>query len=174
MWWSAWAKKILVEYNYSSLGEPLAYHQIRCGSVKWFPPCPGFYKINCDTAIDSNKARVGIGIVIRDSIGFIMASSSQVIAAAFNAQVAEAMAIRRAIMFSNDCCLFPCVLESDVEVFVNWIKKGSHLDSAGGVILSDISSLSIEGNGLSISFVPHQANQVTLFFLFARNALRSI
>ncbi|KAK3212629.1 hypothetical protein Dsin_017335 [Dipteronia sinensis] len=100
-----------------------------------------------------------------------MASSSQVFAAIFNAQVAKAMAILRAIMFSNDCGLFPCVLESDAEV-VNWIKKGSHLASASGVILSDISNLSAERNGLSMNFVPRQANQVA--HSLARKALRSI
>ncbi|KAK3219498.1 hypothetical protein Dsin_013468 [Dipteronia sinensis] len=102
---------------------------------------------------------------------FISLLSSQVFDASFTVQVAEAMAILRAIMFSNDCGLYPCVLESDAEVVVNWIKKGSHHDSTSGVILSDISNLSSERNGLSITFVPRKANQVA--HSLARNALGS-
>ncbi|KAK3222245.1 hypothetical protein Dsin_009270 [Dipteronia sinensis] len=121
-----WAHNFLVEYKSSRLGTPLSHHTNENGHVKWFPPCPGFFKINCDAAIDTTKLRVGIGIFIRDSNGFVMASSSQVFDASFSAQVAEAMAILMAIVFSNDCGLYPCVLKSDAEVVVNWIKKGSH------------------------------------------------
>ncbi|KAK1584486.1 hypothetical protein Q3G72_033412 [Acer saccharum] len=81
------------------------------------------------------------------------------------------MAILKAIRFSNDCGLFPCVLASDAEVVVNWIKKGSHRDSASGVILADIFSLSAERIDLDINFEPRQTNMVA--HSIARNALRS-
>ncbi|KAK3188547.1 hypothetical protein Dsin_028108 [Dipteronia sinensis] len=166
-----WATTFLCEYKGSCSVVSVGQRPNRGRPAKWCPPCPGFYKINCDAAIDSKTSRIGIGIVIRDANGFVMASSSQVFAAAFNAQIMEAMGILRAILFSIDCGMSPCVLESDAEVVVNWINKGSHFDSVCGGILSDISSLSVERGGLSFCFVPRQANEVA--HCLAKNVLRS-
>ncbi|KAK3221527.1 hypothetical protein Dsin_008552 [Dipteronia sinensis] len=108
-------------------------------------------------------------LLVRESTGFVHACSSQVVSATFNAQIAEALAVFRAIHFFRDCGLFPCVLESDAEVVIKWIVEGSHLDSAGGVILSDISYLIEEIGGLSIGFAPRQANRVA--HVLAKQAL---
>ncbi|KAK3218938.1 hypothetical protein Dsin_012908 [Dipteronia sinensis] len=123
-----WATNFLVEYKNSSSGESVVQRKIRCGPAKWSPLCLGVYKINCDAAINSKNSRIGVGIVIRDSHGFVMASNSQ-------------------------------------------INKYTHIDFACGVILSDISNLSAARNGLSICFIPRQANQVAHFL--AKNTLKS-
>ncbi|KAK3228880.1 hypothetical protein Dsin_000761 [Dipteronia sinensis] len=93
-----WATNFLVEYKNSSSGESVVQRQIRGGPAKWSPPCPGVYKINCNAAIDSKNSQIGVGIVIKDSYGAVMASSSQVFAAAYNTQITEAMGLLRAIL----------------------------------------------------------------------------
>ncbi|KAK3226506.1 hypothetical protein Dsin_006368 [Dipteronia sinensis] len=45
--------------------------------VRWIPPIPGIYKMNTDAALDGAGMVVGVGIVIRDSEGFVMAASAQ-------------------------------------------------------------------------------------------------
>ncbi|KAK0598369.1 hypothetical protein LWI29_034047 [Acer saccharum] len=104
--------------------------------------------------VDVEGCRIGIGIVIRDSTVYVMASNLQVINPAFKAQAAETIAIFRGIQFGRDCGLTPYILELDVAVVVKRINKGSHLDSASGVILLDISSLISEMNGMRIDHVP--------------------
>ncbi|KAK0593300.1 hypothetical protein LWI29_034527 [Acer saccharum] len=111
-------------------------------------------------------------MVIRDDSGFVLACSSQVLTASFSAQTAEIMAIGRAIVFSRDCGLFPCVLESDAEVVVKWILNGSHLDSAVDAILEDIAVLRKECGDLKVVFTPRRANLVA--HVLARQALKNV
>ncbi|KAK3224166.1 hypothetical protein Dsin_011191 [Dipteronia sinensis] len=118
----------------------------------------GFFKVNCDAAIDVSEGRIGFGLVIRDSTGVVMASSSQVMAVYFNAQAAEAIAILRGIQFSKECGLYPCYIEYDAEVVVMWINESNHLDSMCGAILADIIFISTEMIDMSFNYVHRQAN----------------
>ncbi|KAK3211194.1 hypothetical protein Dsin_015900 [Dipteronia sinensis] len=110
VWWS---KKYLAELQSlrtDKVPRPLSG---RRGEATWKPPDSGSFKINCDADVDASRHRIGIGIVIRDDSGFVMASCSQRVVATFDAQVAETLAIYRGIIFGKDCCLAPCVIESD-------------------------------------------------------------
>jgi hypothetical protein len=37
--------------------------------MKWTRPPQGWYKINCDVAIDTKKAKMGVGLILRDHNG---------------------------------------------------------------------------------------------------------
>ncbi|KAK0573812.1 hypothetical protein LWI29_013953 [Acer saccharum] len=143
-----------------------------CLSVCWFLPPSGVYKINCDAALDGAGRKVGFSIVIRDGSGSVLACSSQVVTASFSALVAETMAIGRAIIFSRDCGMFPCILESDVAVVVNWILEGSHLNSVVGPLLEDIAGLRNLCGGLCVQFAPRSANKVA--HVLAKQALKNV
>ena len=45
--------------------------------TRWKPPAEDFLKVNYDGAIFQEQGRVGIGVVIRNSTGEVMASLSQ-------------------------------------------------------------------------------------------------
>ena len=148
----------------SSLGERASERV-----VKWSPSGTGFFKMNCDAAIDGRGGRIGFGLVIRDSLGEVITSSSQVMVGFLNSQAAEAIAILRGMQFSKDCDLSPCIVESDVEVVIRWINERSHLDSSYGDILNDIHILSAEMGSLCFVFSPRLANGVA--HILAKNAL---
>ncbi|KAK3225399.1 hypothetical protein Dsin_005261 [Dipteronia sinensis] len=138
------------------LGLSVRVHALERG--KFLEPLEhGFFKINCDVAIDSSGGRI---FVIRDASSFVMAFCSQVMEATFDAQVAETVAIYIGILFGRDCGLAPYVLKSDVKVGVNWINGRNHLNSVSGIILSHISSLMTCLDGMTIKHVPRLANQV--------------
>ncbi|TXG63243.1 hypothetical protein EZV62_010237 [Acer yangbiense] len=126
----------------------------------WRPPEPEYYKINCDAAVNNNAGCIGLGIVIRDNGGFVLASCSLMLTAGFDATLAETMAIYRGLIFSRDCGLALCCLESDAAVVVKRISEGSHLDSVSGLILAEISTLITNLNVISVSHVPRLANNV--------------
>lgn len=44
--------------------------------VVWKPPNHGIYKLNTDAGINKSGKCVGFGMVIHDSEGFVMATSS--------------------------------------------------------------------------------------------------
>ena len=101
-----------------------------------------------------------MGIVIRNYSWSVMVSSSILLAACYDPKLAEMMAIYRGLIFSRDCSLHPCVLESDAAVVVKWINENSHRDSVGGNILVEISSLIISLQVLSVNHIPRLANNV--------------
>ncbi|KAK3195597.1 hypothetical protein Dsin_026907 [Dipteronia sinensis] len=55
----------------------------------------------------------GVGVVIRDHRGLVMASCSQQLDAIYSTQVAEAVALLRGIDFTMDTGLVPAMIESD-------------------------------------------------------------
>ncbi|KAK1576780.1 hypothetical protein Q3G72_016433 [Acer saccharum] len=108
---------------------------------KWVPPAEGMYKANCGVFVNKSKRRIGIGIVIRNHNGNIMASCSQALDANLSLKAAKLTAVLRSILFSRDCGLAPCLVEVLEATVVRWIVNGSYRQSEFGVILNDIDSL---------------------------------
>ncbi|KAK3188605.1 hypothetical protein Dsin_028166 [Dipteronia sinensis] len=163
-----WATNFLADYKHCHVGT-INIGMVNRSNVVWPHPPPGYFKVNCDAAMDVKGGRIGFGLVIRDTTGFVLAASSQVMEGYFTAQVAEAIAILRGVQFSKDCGLSPCGFESDAEVVVGWINDRNLLESVCGVILSDIISLVDNMDGVCFDYVPRQGNRVA--HLRAKHAL---
>ena len=136
----------------------------------WIPPDPGCYKINCDAAINVAERLVGFGIVIRNSEGLVMASSSQKLEATFSPQVGEVESIHRGL--ARDSGLVPCRIDSDAEVVVGWITSQVCLCSDVGSIISDICVLLKYMHCNSVNFDPRKANQIA--HVLAKNGLSCV
>lgn len=67
--------------------------------VKWKPPEASCFKINFNGAIFRNENRSGIGIVVRDHTGSIIASLAQLISPALQPVEIEAVSAARALEF---------------------------------------------------------------------------
>ncbi|KAK2659188.1 hypothetical protein Ddye_005721 [Dipteronia dyeriana] len=96
-------------------------------------PEEGMYKINSDAAI----LLVGLGAIIRDFNGQMMASAVQKMVAGFFLQVAEATAILRVIRFAVDSGLLPAVIESDNKAVVDLINSDCCSCTDIRVVISD-------------------------------------
>ncbi|TXG66806.1 hypothetical protein EZV62_008081 [Acer yangbiense] len=73
-------------------------------------------RVNGRGTLNIAGGRTGLGVVIRDCSGFVLASCSLNMSAGFDATLAETMAIFRGLIFIRDRGLAPCCLESDVAV----------------------------------------------------------
>ncbi|KAK3204477.1 hypothetical protein Dsin_018523 [Dipteronia sinensis] len=73
----------------------------------WRPPKLGFFKANSGIALDLLKGNVGVGIIIGDHVGGVLASCSQPIDAALCPAVAETTAILRGFIFAREAGLLP-------------------------------------------------------------------
>ncbi|TXG68158.1 hypothetical protein EZV62_003093 [Acer yangbiense] len=108
---------------------------------RWIPPEKDDYKANCDAALDQGNGTVGIGMIIRNFEGKVLAAGSIFFEGTYSIKIAKLMAILRCIQFGNDCGLRLKKIESDEATVVKWIKEGSNLDSDYGPLLSEINWL---------------------------------
>jgi hypothetical protein len=72
------------------------------GSVCWRPPEMGRVKINYDGAVFTEMGAAGVGVIIRNSQGAVMASLSQRILFPYSVEAVEAIAARAAVQLALD------------------------------------------------------------------------
>jgi len=86
--------------------------------VKWKAPSPDFYKVNYDGTIFGELSEVGIGVVVRNENGEVMASLAEQITILASVQVLEALATRRATIFSMELGPHRVFIEGDLEIYL--------------------------------------------------------
>ncbi|KAK2635971.1 hypothetical protein Ddye_030763 [Dipteronia dyeriana] len=131
----------------------------RVGLVRWIPPSSGLFKINTDATIDGHNGKVGIGIIIRDAAGEVLASSALPISAGFNSQIAEATAILKGLQLGISLGLRPCVVESDCLSVVKLISSGQVPFAEIGLIIQDVVNLLGSSPGSCVVFAHMERNK---------------
>lgn len=66
----------------------------------WSKPHEGVWKINWDAAISKETERMGVGVVIRDDIGRVLAARMKVILYITDPAAAEALAAWEAVVLA--------------------------------------------------------------------------
>ena len=69
--------------------------------ARWVPPSNGLFKINFDGASFRAENKSGIGIVIRDGHGMVIASLSEKLPRAYGPEKVETLAAARALVFAR-------------------------------------------------------------------------
>ncbi|KAL5839159.1 hypothetical protein ACOSQ4_011767 [Xanthoceras sorbifolium] len=123
------------------------------GCVKWLPPKLGFFKLNVDAAICSADECFGVGAVVRNGLGSLVAVKGFFFQRLVLVDVAEARAVLEGLWLAAEFNLFPLVVESDSLTVVNLYA---------GVLVSrsDIQVLLNKLKIISCSFVPRACNVV--------------
>ncbi|KAK7844539.1 hypothetical protein CFP56_010703 [Quercus suber] len=80
-------------------------------SVTWHPSPTNIYKINYNGGIFAKENKLGIGVVVRDSNGLVIASMVQQFPQAYKAVEIEAMAASRASEFGLEIGIHQAILE---------------------------------------------------------------
>lgn len=106
--------------------------------VKWKVPPTEFYKINFDGAMFKEEDRVGIGAIIRDSQGLVLASMSQVIPLPLTVVKHETLAAAKALEFASDLSLGKVILEGDSETIFNSLDDNSPSLAPFCLLIQDI------------------------------------
>ena len=70
--------------------------------TSWLPPEPGVYKANVDGAIFKNLSSAGMGVLIRDYKGQVVAALSQRFFAPLGPLKVEAKAMEATVIFARD------------------------------------------------------------------------
>ena len=128
--------------------------------VCWKPPPPGVVKINFDGAIFSTQSSAGLGVIIRDHAGLVLAALSQSIPLPTSVETVEVMAGRRALLFAKELGFERVLVEGDSEGVIKAIKEKSLLSSGWGHLLKDIHALSLSFSCISFLHVKRLGNRV--------------
>ncbi|KAF5481456.1 hypothetical protein F2P56_002104 [Juglans regia] len=109
--------------------------------VEWRPPADPFYKLHFDAAFDSEKRLMGIGILVRNSRGEMLAVVSAPKSHICPAFSAECYALLRSIKLCQELCLYQVVLEGDAKAVVDSVNGYNNSHSWQGLLIDDIQFL---------------------------------
>ncbi|KAK3193591.1 hypothetical protein Dsin_024901 [Dipteronia sinensis] len=101
-----------------------------------------------------------MGLVVRNHLGLVMATSAQRMVASDSPQAAEAITVLRGIELAIDTGLVSAVIESDALGVVNQIKSRGPNASDIGIVVDDIVSRFSVLAGRSVDHVSRKANFV--------------
>ncbi|KAL0004830.1 hypothetical protein SO802_012391 [Lithocarpus litseifolius] len=108
----------------------------------WKPPPSDFYKINFDGAVFPNEKKTGVGVVIRDHRGWVIASCSKLIHQQLDCSEIEAFAAGWALSFALDVGVNRAVLEGDSWSVIKGLMEEERLLTPLGLLIEDAKKLS--------------------------------
>ena len=162
---AATAKESLAEFLLVQPAAPLPIPKPR---VQWQPLPQVLVKINFDGAT-SKDHMPGIGVVLRDDRGSVLASLSQNIPQVCRPLDIETLAASRALKFAADLGFNKVVLKGDCEVLMKALKGGDQFLSTVGLVMDDIQYDANLFYQLRYSHVRREGNKVA--HSLARHAL---
>ncbi|KAK2645061.1 hypothetical protein Ddye_020256 [Dipteronia dyeriana] len=118
----------------------------------------GLFKINTDAAIDASTGRVGVGVIIRDYNGMVIASCTQSIYLNYSLVLVESVVVLRGLRFAFKSGIWPCVIESDSQVVVLMVNSGSSPLDEIGLIVDDIADMMNSIPRCRVCFISRKAN----------------
>ena len=126
----------------------------------WTPPTGLRYKVNVDGAVFKLQKTAGVGVVVRDSNGLVVAALSRKINSSLGALEVEAKAVEAGINFARDIGIADFTVEKDSLVVYNSLSGQSDPPSLVAHVFSGI--LGMYGIGLQIDFshIRRQGNRL--------------
>lgn len=81
--------------------------------IRWYPSPDECYKANFDVAYFEESDLAGIGVICRDHSAQAIAALCQILGKVQSAEMAEALAARRAVICAREMSLFNIIVEGD-------------------------------------------------------------
>jgi hypothetical protein len=133
--------------------------ETKLSSPRWSPPPEGTVFINVDAALFSPSRRMGIGVVIRNHKGECLTAYSELQDEVTAPEIAEALALRRAVSLANDEGFDKAMVVSDCLSLILRLQSSELDRSMVGVVVQDIKLLAASFASISFSHVYRQCNE---------------
>ena len=105
---------------------------------KWEPPPPSLIKINFDSALFKDTEEAGLGVVVHDSHGKVLASLAEKVKLPSSSDEVEALAAVRPVTLATDLNLPSFIVEGDSEVVISALRKKEDSFSSFGHLISSV------------------------------------
>lgn len=127
---------------------------------RWSLPSFGDFKVNWDASINSKDKCIGIGIVVRDSLGEVVGARCIMQETEMDPKSAESMAALKAVLFCKEVGFSQVIFEGDAsQVILDINSPPPHFSKAGH--LTEIVIKELEGFRKAIFVhVPRELNEV--------------
>nr|POE97094.1 hypothetical protein CFP56_23078 [Quercus suber] len=119
----------------------------------WLPHSLHQYKANCDGAVFRDINSAGLGVVIRDSVGLLIAALSERICLPSTVDELEALACRRVVAFALQIGLHEVAFEGDSEVVFKQLNAEPPCLASYGHIIEESQILALNLSFASFSHV---------------------
>jgi ribonuclease HI len=141
------------------------------GTVQWTPINPGHYKVNWDAAVEKRTGRIGLGAVIRDHQGELVAARCVTYVGLLEPTAAEAVAATMAIRLAHDRGYRQVHLVGDAKVIIDAVMEEVPNWSRVGHLVDDIRAALQLFLSWKMTYVRREGNQPA--HLLARMATTS-
>ena len=155
------AKELLAQYRVILQVPKVQIVHSGSGGLRWKCPQAGLIKINFDGAVCSKANMSGVGAVIKHDKGAILASCSEKIPQAYNADEIEALAARKALSFAADLGVQSAILEGDSLGLIQALKSEGHSLAPTGLLIEDVKMLASNYVRLSYFHIKRNGNRIT-------------
>ena len=132
----------------------------RTNLVRWQASSGNSVKVNFDGAIFKEEQESGIGVVIRNNKGQVLAALSKKVTIPATVEILEMLAARKAATFARDLGFSQVCFEGDAELVVKCLQSGSVSNALVGHLAKDFMSIRGYFQSSSIIHVRRQGNKV--------------
>uniref|UniRef100_A0A2N9EQT4 DYW domain-containing protein n=2 Tax=Fagus sylvatica TaxID=28930 RepID=A0A2N9EQT4_FAGSY len=139
---------------------------------RWHPPKVGYYKLNVACKCSSSSSTVGVGIIIRDSLGLVAAVMETTILGCGNMLQNHAEVAQLAIKFAYDMGFRRLEVDLGCLDLFNLVQQGSPHLAYIGVLVDDLCGWVPIFQDLSFSYIQKSCNRTAL--VLATEAASSI
>ena len=131
------SKSWLVEYHARQVPTATLVQRTHCPRNHWKPPPSELFKINFDGAVFPHDKNSGIGVVIRDHQGLVIASCSKLVHQELCSEDIEAKAAAWALLFALEVGVKRVVLEGDSLTVIKGLMEEERLLTPMGLLIED-------------------------------------
>ena len=124
--------------------------------VRLIPPPPPLFKVNFDGVVFNEDRKAGVGVVIRNCLGQVMASMTEKCNLPTLVDEVEAMTAVRAVVFAQKLRFSSIILEDDSKKIMNTFKNDEPSFASYGHLIEEAKFLAESFVVFSVSHVKRQ------------------
>ena len=128
--------------------------------TRWKPPLVDIFKINFDGAVFAEENCSGVGVIVRNRKGLVIATMSEKIPQILQPTEIEAMAATRALEFAREVGISEAILEGDSLLVIKALATKDIGLASFGILIQDAYRFTSAFSLLSYSHTKREGNQV--------------
>ena len=132
----------------------------RTGSIRWQPLSGNSVKANFDGAVFGEEQEAGIGVVIHNNEGQVLATLSEKVRMPATVEILKMLAARKVATFARELRFSQVCFEGDAKLVGKCLQSGSVSNVLAGHLAKDFVSIRGYFQSSSIIHVRRQGNYV--------------